>query len=153
MSFESIHWNHPDRAADILVDENWNDGKNDKGYAGMSFSRGVAGHGGISPYEVHIALFASGPSFKKNFESDLPTSNVDIVPTILSIHGLPIPNSMDGRVISEFLSGKTDDKNLKPKKETITTSAEIPGFKYILTLNRTILGKYQYVDFAKVERR
>ena len=108
LSFESIHWNHKERAADILVDENWDDRKNDKGYAGTSFSRGVAGHGGLSPYEVHIALLAAGPSFKKNFSSELPTSNVDIAPTILAIHNLTIPTSMDGRVLHELL---VDNKN------------------------------------------
>ena len=63
LSFEAIHWNHPERSADILVDENWDDRKNELGYAGTSFSMGVAGHGGLSPYEVHIALLMSGPKF------------------------------------------------------------------------------------------
>ena len=152
LSFESIHWNHKERAADILVDENWDDRKNDKGYAGSSFSRGVAGHGGLSPYEVHIALLASGPSFKKNFSSELPTSNVDIVPTILAIHNLNIPTTMDGRVLHElFIDGKTTAK-VKAKKEQLTTSASFAGGKYTLTLHRTLVGEHQYVDFAKVER-
>jgi predicted AlkP superfamily pyrophosphatase or phosphodiesterase len=151
LSFESIHWSHPERSADILVDENWDDRSNENGYAGMSYSRGVAGHGGLSPYEVHIPLLAAGPSFKKGFQSDLPTSNVDLVPTILSIHNIPIPKTMDGRVVTELLtSGK--NKKLSPKKETITTSANFPGGVYTLTLERTTLENYQYVDFAKVER-
>lgn len=152
LSFEAIHWNHPERSADILVDENWDDRKNEKGYAGMSFSRGVAGHGGLSPYEIHIALLAAGPSFKKSFESDLPTSNVDIVPTILSIHNIPIPSDMDGRVITELIAGKGKDKKIESKKESLTSTAEYPGGTYRVTLERTVLGKYQYVDFAKVAR-
>ncbi|MFX6067006.1 hypothetical protein ABTE92_19070, partial [Acinetobacter baumannii] len=82
VSFDAIHWNHPDRSGDILVDYNWNDDSNSLGYKGSSFSRGVAGHGSFSPYEVHIALLAAGPSFKKSFSSELPTSNVDIAPTV-----------------------------------------------------------------------
>lgn len=152
LSFETIHWNHPERSADILVDENWDDRKNDKGYAGTSFSRGVAGHGGLSPYEVHIALLASGPSFKKSFESELPTSNVDIVPTILAIHNIPIPQNMDGRVMSELLTEKNKGKKMESKKDILTTSAEFPGGTYTLTVERTIIGKYKYVDFAKVVR-
>lgn len=151
LSFESIHWDHAERSADILVDENWDDRKNEKGYAGTSFSRGVAGHGGLSPYEVHIALLASGPSFKRSYESELPTSNVDIAPTILAIHNIEAPSSMTGRVMRELLQ-KNEGKKLKPKHETITTTADIQGGKYILTLERTILGNYQYVDFAKVVR-
>jgi len=153
LSFESIHWNHPDRSADILVDENWDDRKNDKGYAGTSFSRGVAGHGGLSPYEVHIALLAYGPSFRKSFSSDLPTSNVDLVPTILHIHNIPIPVSMDGRVMKELLIDSRKQEELEAKKETIKTEAKFAGGRYILTLERTIYGKYKYVDFASVERQ
>jgi hypothetical protein len=152
LSFESIHWNHKERTADILVDENWDDRKNDKGYAGTSFSRGVAGHGGLSPYEVHIALLASGPSFKKNFSSELPTSNVDIAPTILAIHNLSTPSSMDGRILEELLNEKKSNSRTSAKKEHLTATAPFAGGTYTLTLQRTILGKYKYIDFAKVER-
>jgi arylsulfatase A-like enzyme len=152
LSFESIHWNHEQRAADILVDENWDDRKNSMGYAGTSFSRGVAGHGGLSPYEVHIALLASGPSFKKNFESEIPTSNVDLVPTILSIHNISIPATMNGRVMDEMLIATKKSNTPTVKKEVITTSSAFPGGKYTLMLERSVLGKYKYVNFAKVER-
>jgi hypothetical protein len=30
-----------------------------------AFAGGVAGHGGFSPYEVHIALLADGPVLRK----------------------------------------------------------------------------------------
>ena len=45
LSFESVHWNHSSRAADILTASNWSDRKNEKGYAGASYSTGVAGYG------------------------------------------------------------------------------------------------------------
>lgn len=152
LSFESIHWNHPDRIADILVDETWDDRINGAGYAGASFSRGVAGHGGLSPYEVHIALLAAGPSFKKSYESELPTSNVDIVPTILHIHKIAVPASMDGRVMKELLTEKNTDAPLTVKKERIKTEVKFAGGKYSLMLERSVLGKYIYVDFAKTIR-
>jgi arylsulfatase A-like enzyme len=151
LSFGALHWNHKERAADILVDENWDDRKNNKGYAGTSFSRGVAGHGGLSPYEVHIALFAAGPNFKKNFSSELPTSNVDIVPTILAIHNLAVPKEMDGRVLHELLIDNKMPKE-KARKDQLTTSVPFAGGTYTLTLHRTIFGDHQYVDYAKVVR-
>lgn len=151
LSFESIHWNHKERASDILVAENWNDSKNENGYAGTSFSKGVAGHGGISPYEINIALLAAGPSFKKNTESDLPTSNVDIAPTILAIHGLQVPKTMDGRVMEELLTGK-QSKNPRPKSEMIETKAEFQNGRYNIVLKRTVFGEYIYVDSAEVNR-
>ena len=47
LSFESIHWNHPSRAADILVAVNWDNRPNQAGYAGTSFTPGVAATEGL----------------------------------------------------------------------------------------------------------
>lgn len=151
LSFEAIHWDHA-RAGDILVCENWDDRKNEHGYAGAGFSTGVAGHGGFSPYEVHIPLLVSGPDFKANGETDLPTSNIDIVPTILSVHGIAIPGTMTGRVLGELLVKGKQGKKTKTTAETITTSAKFPGGTYTVTLRRTILDKAQYIDYASVVR-
>jgi len=152
VSFDAIHWNHPQRSADILVDYNWDARKNAAGYPGASYGRGVAGHGCFSPYEVHIALLAAGPSFKKSFSDELPTSNVDIVPTVLHIHHIPIPPHMEGRVIREMLVEKSNGAYPSVKKETIMTSAKYEGGVYNLSVERTLLGKYKYVDYAKVTR-
>jgi len=151
LSFDAIHWNHPERAADILVDENWNDTKNSTGYAGTSFARGVAGHGGFSPYEVHIALLADGPSFKKAFEGNLPTSNVDIAPTVLSIHRIPAPATMNGRVFAELLQ-QSKTQAATAKNERIETSTIVEGVSYKLLLDISTIGKYRYINFAKTER-
>ncbi|MEJ1241373.1 alkaline phosphatase family protein [Chryseolinea sp. T2] len=150
LSFESIHWNHPARAADILIDNNWSSEKNEFGYAGTSTFVGVAGHGGLSPYEVHIALLASGPAFKKNFTSELPTSNVDIVPTILAINKLPIPDEMDGRVMNELLKNAQANEKARVVETAVTTA--IPGGQYKVTLQRTVIGNFSYVDKATTVR-
>lgn len=153
LSFDAIHWNHPTRSADILVDENWDDRENAFGYKGTSFARGVAGHGGFSPYEVHIPLIASGPSFKKAFIGNLPTSNVDIVPTILHLTHIKIPKEMNGRVIYELLNEQAP-KSFSNKVEikNIETKVNYLGGTYRLILQKSILGKYSYNDFAKVIR-
>lgn len=75
LSFNAAHWNHPQRAADVLVSVAWDDRKNEEGFAGTDFATGVAGHGGSSPYEIHITLMAYGPSFKNAAVTSLPTSN------------------------------------------------------------------------------
>ncbi|HEU4471565.1 MAG TPA: alkaline phosphatase family protein [Flavisolibacter sp.] len=152
LSFESVHWDHQERSADILVDVNWNDEKNGTGYAGSSFSRGVAGHGSLSPYEVHIPLIAFGPGFKRNYESPLPTSNVDLVPTILHLYGIPLPKTMQGRVMTELFAGGKEAPELRPTKEVIRTEARSAEGTYVLTLERTVLGSHRYVDFARVQR-
>ncbi|RYU97324.1 alkaline phosphatase family protein [Emticicia agri] len=153
LSYDAIHWNHASRTADILVDYNWNDDKNDKGYAGTSYAKGVAGHGSLSPYEVKIALLASGPSFKKAYESQLPTSNVDLVPTILHLHKLPIPASMNGRVFHELLNENSKEKLPELKIEKISVKAAYESGSYELSLQQSILGKYRYLDFSKVTRK
>lgn len=151
LSFESIHWNHPDRAADILVAENWNNNKNIMGYAGTDFARGVAGHGGSSPYEIHIPLIAYGPSFKTVFESQLPTSNIDIVPTILHIHHIAPPVQMQGRIMYELLQHNTV-RPATPEKETISVEAKLKPGKYKLTMERTVLGKHSYINYISATR-
>jgi predicted AlkP superfamily pyrophosphatase or phosphodiesterase len=153
LSFEAIHWNHPIRSGDILVDERWDDRKNKFGYAGTNFSGGVAGHGGFSTYEVHIALLASGPAFKKRFESDLPTSNVDIVPTILHLQHIHVPKQMDGRVLYELLNEKAPATAvLTAKTDSIQTQVNKPWGIYKLMLHRQVLGKYIYIDYTSATR-
>lgn len=154
LSFEAIHWAHPERSADILVDANWDDRKNNAGYAGMSFSKGVAGHGGFSPYEVHIPLMAFGPGFKKGYEGNLPTSNVDLAPTILHLHKMAIPSQMDGRVMYELLNEKSPlNAPVKTRVKTIETSTKIPGGTYRILLEQSVLGDYIYLNSAKVIRK
>ncbi|MCJ8211330.1 alkaline phosphatase family protein [Mucilaginibacter sp. RS28] len=153
LSFEAIHWNHPTRSADILVDEDWNDDKNEKGYAGTSFSGGVAGHGGFSPYEVHIALMAAGPAFKKGYASELPTSNVDIAPTVLHLQGLAVPQQMDGRVVYELMNEKTKlPATSKVKTDTVEATTATSSGTYTVMIHRTFLGRYIYIDYAKAKR-
>ena len=151
LAFDMVNWNHPGRKADILVDVNWNNDKNEKGYAGMTQSRGVAGHGSLSPWDVHIPLIVAGPDFKKMYESGLPSSNIDIVPTILSLYHLPVPSTMQGRPLTElFRKAKSSGK---PVIKTVSSTCTYEGKTYTVTVQHTWLGKYRYVDHAVTERR
>ncbi len=151
LSFDLIHYNHPKRSGDILVAPDWNDAKNDKGYAGTDFAGGVAGHGGASPYEINIALLASGPDFKHAASTELPTSNADIVPTILAIYNLPKPAGMDGRAVTELLQ-RSPKANGTSEKHLIKTEAVYPWGTYKLSAEISALGDYQYFNYAKTER-
>ena len=66
---------------------------------------------------------------------------------------IPVPATMDGRIMNEFLRKPAPGAITKAKKETIETSASYEGGTYKLTLERTVLGKYQYVDGAKTVRK
>uniref|UniRef100_UPI003F68852B hypothetical protein n=1 Tax=Klebsiella aerogenes TaxID=548 RepID=UPI003F68852B len=74
---------------------------------------------------------------------ELPTSNVDIAPTVLQIHHLEIPKTMDGRVLNELLNQKTNLPVLKPTKENILSKAKYSGGVYTIMVKRTLLGKYK----------
>ncbi len=153
LSLQTIYADHPTRAADIVVDYNWDNGKNVFGYKGRAFSPGVAGHGGSSPYEIHIPLIVSGPSFKKEYESAIPTSNVDIAPTILSIYDLPIPAQMEGRVMKELLATIPAGKIPGVKKEILHARTKFDGGSYEMMLERSVVDGHRYIDFTKVTRK
>ena len=153
LAFETIHWDHESRAGDILVDYSWNDAKNEYGYEGSSFSKGTAGHGGSSPYEIHIPLIACGPAFKSEYKSALPTSNIDIVPTILHLLGRIIPPEMDGRVLTELLADTPDTEKPSVTTEVLETSVKHSWGTYNLILERSIVGKQHYVNFTDVKRQ
>jgi hypothetical protein len=153
LSFETIHWDHASRSGDIIVDYNWDDGRNAFAYKGRALSPGVAGHGGSSPYEIHIPLIASGPSFKKRYKSAIPTSNIDIVPTVLYLHHLSIPSQMEGRVMMELLSGKTEKQHQKVRKEIVESKIKGSWGRYRVVLERSVVGDHDYVDYTRVERR
>ncbi|MCF2447020.1 alkaline phosphatase family protein [Dyadobacter sp. CY345] len=151
LSFEVIHYNHPKRSGDILIAPNWNDDINDKGYKGTDLTTGVAGHGGSSPYEVNIALMVSGPDFKSGYHGLLPTSNIDITPTVLGIYDIAVPSTMDGRVITELFQ-KTKNTTGTAKQEIIRTEVKYPWGTYKLSAEMSILNKYRYFNFSRTER-
>lgn len=151
LSFDAIRWNHPQRAADILIDRKWEDKTNTYGYKGSAMSKGVAGHGGFSSYEVHIPLIAGGPAFKKQNIDPLPTSNVDIVPTVLQLCGIAVPKDMSGRVMKELFINEPTPKE-KVKTEVIKTSVKTAAGTYEVMMERAILGKYRYVNYSDVKR-
>ena len=95
----------------------WDSDLNDFGYRGHVYSTGgVVGqgtHGSMSKHELRNVLFARGPSFKQEFESNVPSGNIDLAPTILHILGLQASKNMSGRGLNESLVSNPDlkDKN------------------------------------------
>ncbi|MRG44015.1 sulfatase-like hydrolase/transferase [Chitinophaga sp. SYP-B3965] len=155
LSFDVIHWGHPDRAADILMASPWNDKENTWHFAGTSERKGPgASHGGLSPYEIHIPLILSGPAFKKRYVSNLPTANVDIVPTILKLRNIPVPAVMDGRVMEEYFTGQTGKGQPVVKKEIVKVTAQFDWGTYELEASVSRIGAYYYYfDHAQAKRK
>ncbi|WP_111708235.1 sulfatase-like hydrolase/transferase [Lutibacter citreus] len=70
---------------------------------------GEQGLGGKSLcYEktTHVPMFIYNPKQKKGFRSNALVQTIDVAPTILSLGGVEIPKSIQGKDISSFVQGK-----------------------------------------------
>ena len=69
---------------------------------GEMFERGFDGHGGRMMYEplLRIPLLIHAPKQAERKDVNIPTSNVDVLPTLLSIAGKEIPEIVEGQVLA-----------------------------------------------------
>lgn len=137
------------RAGAILVSANWTDGANANGFPGTTSQTGVAGHGTSSPFDIHNTLIAAGPDFRQGVTSDVPTGNVDIAPTLLRLLELPVPASMQGRVIVEGLRGG-DGIRLSVRHREVR--AATPDARYRVTAFLSVVDGHEYLDRTEVVR-
>jgi len=150
LSFGVARWNHP-RAAEILISANWTREKNEAGYEGKTTQSGVAGHGTSSPHDIHIPLIAAGPDFREHALSEVPTSNVDLAPTLLRLLGLEAPPTMTGRVIEEALRNGPPPASVPINR--VTETVKTPDGGYELTAHISVAAGHRYLDFTEVRRR
>lgn len=103
-----VHAGHPTRSPDVVFSRRWTDETNAFGIEGGVWGPGgIATHGSLSPYDRRCVLIGSGRSFRQGVTSALPSSAVDVAPTILSLFG--IEGDCSGRVLVEGLSGEAGD--------------------------------------------
>ncbi|HSF54048.1 MAG TPA: alkaline phosphatase family protein, partial [Algoriphagus sp.] len=152
LPYSSINWDFQGRTPDLLVDWNWSDQVNEFGYAGYSFGGGVAGHGTSSPYEMSIPLVAFGPSFKQGFQNKLPSSTVDLLPTILELYGVKSAENFDGRVISEILLNHSGPE-AEILRSTIDNQADSGKADYHVKLFlESVPGSGKYIIKSETKR-
>ena len=70
-------------------------------FSGEAIPVGGATHGGLHPIEMNNLLAMNGSAFKQGYASPWPASHTDIVPTMLAALGVPAPNSVTGRKLTE----------------------------------------------------
>jgi arylsulfatase A-like enzyme len=153
LSFDVARWNHPTRAADILVAANWTNGKNAAGFEGTTTSGGAAGHGSSSPFDIRNTLLAAGPDFRERATSAVPTANVDIAPTLLRLLGIAIPSSMAGRVVEEGLRSGPPPQSMRVESSTARASVTRSDLSYELTAYFSTVSGKRYLDYTQVNRR
>jgi hypothetical protein len=91
-------------APDLLVALAWSNDQNEYGYGGVSPEYGStnqATHGGASPWEIRNTLVVQGPGVRSGVRSALPSGVRDLAPTLVTALGLPMADSMSGRVLAE----------------------------------------------------
>ncbi|MBP1059273.1 MULTISPECIES: alkaline phosphatase family protein [Bradyrhizobium] len=101
------------------VRDAWSDGV----YYDGAYPIGAGMHGGLSAHELSSLCILAGSAFRSGVV-DTPTSIVDLVPTILSSLGLPLPSTMHGRVIEETLQhrGDSDQYDVEDASVSIASS-------------------------------
>ena len=97
---------------------------------------------------LSTSLIAAGPLLKSGITTDLPTGNVDFSPTLLSLLGVPIPDSMQGRVLSEaFLDGP----EAIAVKSTVHRVQSQDGLHQLKAAISDVDG-HNYLDYTQIER-
>lgn len=80
---------------------------------GQLFERGVHGHDTPLMYEpvIHIPLLISKPGQRQRKDVRVPTSCVDVLPTLLHLTGQPVPDWCEGKMLPELAGEAGDDDN------------------------------------------
>lgn len=105
-------------------------------------------HGGLHPVELQTWLAVAGDAFRDGDTSSLPAGIVDVLPTLLTVLGIPVPDHMQGRVLREALSG---DGHAEAVAERGTVTADgAAGYRAHLAWSR--VGTTPYLERGWVER-
>jgi arylsulfatase A-like enzyme len=154
LSFDVIRWTN-DRSGEIMFSPNWTDETNAHGFRGATSAGGVAGHGSASPFDVHNTLMAAGPDLKRTTQIGTPSGNVDLAPTLLTMLGIAVPASMEGRVLSEAFVNGPDASALRVRTEQHTAQTADGSYAATASLSfiETPAGTVRYFDSAKALRK
>ena len=155
-SLAQVHLGNTNATPDVLVSMRWTAEKNEHGAPGMITSiegkRGLGTHASLSRFDLHNTLVAAGPDFKKGYVSELPSGNIDVAPTVLSILGVEPTRPMDGRVLYEAMTSGNPPP-LKPVQYTIEASRDLGFLDWHQYLKITKVGYTLYYDEGNGECR
>jgi hypothetical protein len=102
-------------------------------------------HVSLNPLDLHNLGVASGPDFRRAFTDSLPTGNVDIVPTLLWLMDIKPPHKLDGRVLTEALTGNGPAPGMaQPGRRD--ARVELPGGVWEQYLKFTELDGVRYLE-------
>src|ERR1700720_1546759 len=139
-----------EHAPDVEVAFRWNENKNQFGVPGMidadwQRAAGKGTHATLSKFDMHNMLIAAGPDLRRGQGDDLPSGNVDLAPTILKILGISAPHRVDGRVLSEAMTG-IELQPLQSQTKTIEAAKRFSSGIWRQTLRISRVGSTSYLD-------
>jgi arylsulfatase A-like enzyme len=117
---------------------------------GELFERGESGH--VTPllYDsvIHVPLLISAPQQRERRDFHTRTSNIDLLPTLLSLEGKQIPSSLDGKILPGF-GGVEDENRSVFSVEAKGNSAFAPLKRTTVTLMKENYKIIYYGDYPK----
>jgi arylsulfatase A-like enzyme len=145
---ETVRANTAD-APDVMASLRWNNKANRFGTPGQIVTDtgrgpGEGSHATLSEFDVHNTLIAGGPDFRKQATNALPSSNVDIAPTVLRILGLESPQKFDGRVLAEAMDERAP--KIEALTKTIQATRKFPSGEWQQHLRVSLVGETVYID-------
>jgi arylsulfatase A-like enzyme len=146
---QQAHINSSRTQPDVVMSMRWWNRTNDFGTPGTIIGENgkarTGTHGSLSRYDMHNTLVAAGPDFRRGFVDELPTGNIDVAPTVLSILGIRPPASMDGRVLAEAFTG-AGPATVQPQLRTIEATADLAEEQWRQYLKFTTFGDEVYYE-------
>ncbi len=138
------------RAPNIAMSFRWDSRVNEAGFAGYAYNSGAAPdlgmHGSMSRHEMRPVLIARGPSFKSGVVSAVPSGNIDLTPTLLSILGIDPGIPMDGRVLEESLTNGPDPGSVESTTESFEAESTTGSGVYRQYVSISSVGTTRYVS-------
>ncbi len=136
-------------APDVVLSLRWNKNLSKAGVPGQIITDSARGpgkgsHATLSPFDVHNTLIVAGPDFRQHFSSTLPSSNIDLAPTVLHILGLEPPQKLDGRVLFEGMDEKA--ARVEASTKTMQATRKFPSGEWQQYLRVSHVGEAIYLD-------
>jgi predicted AlkP superfamily pyrophosphatase or phosphodiesterase len=155
-ALELVHLANDERGPDIVFTFPWSSAKSPSGVPGTDYTEaaatgplnGAAGnHGSMSPWTVRNTFIAWGADFKHGVTVRTPSSNVDLVPTLLALMNLDREVDLgrfDGRPLNEAFADGPDEEQVPLQVRTYFVKTDDDSYRAALQL--TEVERQRYVD-------
>lgn len=85
---------------------------------------------------MNNTLLCRGPSFRKGERILSPSGNIDVMPTVLDLLGVTVPESIDGRVLEEAFSDFEGEIVSETREYVATRKTEKHTYEQSIVVSR-----------------